>query len=220
VSLRTTGQLATVDQLRLAVANHSGAPVRPAFTVQEGTTTTAFWRAISGPHVLGPHQTARYTIEAPSYFAMPSIGSGFQVLAFTQRPASVSRTPAYVASQWRAVLAPATINTPVRRDHRVTVRAQIVNRLDRPMRVAGVPVYLGQVIYAQRGLQFSQALVNRAPPGQTPVRAVTNGQGVATFAIRSPVGETNPVYFEANLVKPGSGYPYGYSPILAIRFRG
>ena len=29
----------------------------------------------------------------------------------------------------------------------------------------------------------------------------------------------DPVYFEANLVKSGSAYPYGYSPILAVRFR-
>ena len=28
-----------------------------------------------------------------------------------------------------------------------------------------------------------------------------------------------PIYFEANLVKSGSAYPYGYSPILAVRFR-
>jgi hypothetical protein len=94
-----------------------------------------------------------------------------------------------------------------------------VDRLDNPMSVAGVPVYLGQVIYAQRGLQFSQALINQGLPGQTPVEALTNAHGVASFTIRSPVGEANPVYFEANLVKPTSAYPYGYSPILAVKFR-
>ena len=29
----------------------------------------------------------------------------------------------------------------------------------------------------------------------------------------------DPIYFEANLVKSNSAYPYGYSPILAVRFR-
>ena len=29
---------------------------------------------------------------------------------------------------------------------------------------------------------------------------------------------TDPVYFEANLVNPTYFYPYGYSPILAVRF--
>jgi hypothetical protein len=169
--------------------------------------------------VIGPHQRASLTIEAPSYFAMPSITDGFQVLAFCQSPASVSRTAAYIANLWRVVLQPATVNDPVAAGRVVTVRAEIVNRLDRPMRVARVPVYLGQVIYAQQGVQFSQAIINRGLPGQTPVEALTNSSGVATFTVHSPAGSSSPVYFEANLVKPTSSYPYAYSPILAVRFR-
>jgi hypothetical protein len=86
------------------------------------------------------------------------------------------------------------------------------------MHVANLPVYLGQVIYAERGLQFSEAVVNGNPEGQTPVEARTSSDGVATFQVSSPVGGGNPVYFEANLVRSGTGYPYGYSPILAVRF--
>jgi uncharacterized membrane protein len=218
-SVRTTGQLATVQQLDLAVTNNTGRKVRPAFTIEDGTNMTAFWRRQRGPAVLGPHQRATYEIVAPSYFAMPSISNGFQVLAFTQGPPSVSRTSAYVASLWRVVLQPATIGKPVARGQEFTVRAEIVNRLNVPIRAADVPVYLGQVIYAQRGLQFSQAIINQGQPGQTPVQALTNAEGVATFTIHSPVGGANPVYFEANLVKPALFYPYGYSPILAVRFR-
>jgi uncharacterized membrane protein len=218
LSVTTTGQLATVQQLTMAVTNRTGQTVRPSFTVEEGTTMTAFWRRISGPPALGPRQTASYTIVAPSFFAMPSIGNGFQVLGFVQHPASVSRSGAYVASLWRVVLQPAAINSPVAVGQTITVHAEIVNRLDQPIRVAGLPVYLGQVIYAERGLQFSQAIVNNNPQGQTPVEATTNDQGVATFTISSPVGGSNPDYFEANLVKPDAGYPYGYSPILAVRF--
>ncbi|HWG63603.1 MAG TPA: hypothetical protein VG253_18075 [Streptosporangiaceae bacterium] len=218
-SVRTTGQLATVDRLNLQVSNTTGRSVQPSFTVEEGTTMTAFWRRIHGPAVLAPHQRSQYTIEAPSYFAMPSISNGFQVLAFSQGPNAVSRTDSYVASLWRVVLQPASINQPIARGQTISVRAEIVNRLDQPMHVAHVPVYLGQVIYAQRGLQFSQAIINQAPPGQTPVLALTNGQGVATFTIRSLAGGPNPIYFEANLVKQVSAYPYGYSPILAVRFR-
>jgi uncharacterized membrane protein len=217
-SVRTTGQLATVEQLGLTVTNNTAGRLKPTFTIEDGISTTAFWRRVTGPPELAPHQRARYVIEAPSYFAMPSISSGFQVLGFSQDPASVSRTGAYVASQWRVVLQPATINAPVRRGKDITVHAQIVNRLDDPVRVASVPVYLGQVIYAQRGLQYSQATINSSLPGQTPIRAVTDARGVATFVISSPAAG-NPVYFEANLVKPDSAYPYGYSPILAVRFR-
>ena len=152
-------------------------------------------------------------------FKIQPNGTGFQVLAFAQDPASVSRTSAYVASVWRMVLHPATINHPVNRGQQITVHAEIVNRLDQPMRVANVPVYLGQVIYDQRGLEYSEAVINSAPEGRTPVEAITNAEGVATFTIRSPEANADPVYFEANLVKAEQFYPYGYSPILAIRFR-
>jgi uncharacterized membrane protein len=219
VSVSTTGQLATVQQLTMAVTNRTDHAISPDFTIEEGTTMTAFWRRVAGPSSLGPHESARYTIVAPSYFAMPSITNGFQVLGFGQRPASVSRTGAYVASLWRVVLQPAAISTPVAVGQQFTVRAQVVNRLNQPMRVAHLPVYLGQVIYAERGLQFSEAVINNSPQGQTPVQATTNSSGVASFTISSPVSGSNPDYFEANLVEPGAGYPYGYSPILAVRFK-
>ena len=173
-----------------------------------------------GPAVLGPHQSARYTIQAPSYPAMPSITNGFQVLAFSHQPASVSRTGAYVASLWRIVLRPGAINQPVVRGQSITVHAQIVNRLDQPIHAANVPVYLGQVIYAQSGTINSEGYINGGNEGETPVEASTNAQGVATFVLRSPkLIPHDPIYFEANLVKMDSAYPYGYSPILAVRFR-
>jgi hypothetical protein len=219
LSARTTGQLATVNQLTVSVTNRSDRSVRPAFTIQESATMTAFWRRVHGPPVLGAHQKAAYTIQAPSYFAMPSITNGFQVLAFSREPPTVSRTGAYVASVWRVVLLPSTINQPVARGQTFTVHAEIVNRLDQPVRAANVPVYLGQVIYAQGGTQISQAFINTGNGGQTPVSALTNARGIATFTIKSPLAPDDPVYFEANLVKSGSDYPYGYSPILAVRFR-
>src|SRR5487761_320940 len=203
-SVVTTGQLATVQQLNLAVSNTTGRSLRAAFTVEDGTSMTAFWSRQSGPAKRRPHQHANSVILAPRYFAMPAISSGFRVLAFLQAPSSVSRSNLYLASQWRVVLQPAAVNEPVPRGQDITVRAEIVNRLNDPRRVANVPVYLGQVIYAQSGLQFSQAVINSGQPGQTPVQAFTDSQGVATFTIHSPAGGTNPVYFEANLVNPTS----------------
>jgi hypothetical protein len=101
------------------------------------------------------------------------------------------------------------------------VHAEIVNRLDQPVRAANVPVWLGQVIYGQAGTIPSEATINQGYGGRTPVSALTNAQGIATFTIRlsSPTVPHAPVYFEANLVKSTSAYPYGYSPILAVRFR-
>jgi hypothetical protein len=220
-AVRTTGQLATVDQMTVSVTNRSDRRVRPSFTIEDGMSMTAFWRQIHGPPTLAPHQQASYTIQAPSYFAMPSIGNGFQVLAFSHAPATVSRTGAYVASVWRMVLQPSTINQPVTRGETFTVHAEIVNRLDQPVRAANVPVYLGQVIYGQGGTVNSEAYINKGYSGQTPVHGLTNAQGIATFKItlRSTLPQNDPIYFEANLVKSGSAYPYGYSPILAVRFR-
>jgi uncharacterized membrane protein len=217
-SVRTTGQLATVQELTLAVTNNTGRSVRPAFTVEDGTTMTAFWPQRQGPAVLGPHRTATYAIAAPSYFAMPSIQDSFQVLAFLSDPASVSRTGTYLASTWRVILQPDTITRAVAVGQEITVQAELVNRLNQPVRMAGVPVYLGQVIYAQQGLVYGQAVINNGLPGQTPVEALTDASGVARFTIRSPVASGDPVYFEANLVNPAWFYPYGYSPILAVRF--
>ena len=151
-SVRTTGQLATVDQLTVSVTNHSDRSVRPSFTIEDGMSMTAFWRRVHGPPVLGPHQKASYTIQAPSYFAMPSIANGFQVLAFSHAPATVSRTGAYVASVWRRGAAalrhqPAGRPGPARSP--CTPRSS--TGFDQPVRVANLPVYLGQVIYAQGG---------------------------------------------------------------------
>jgi hypothetical protein len=220
-SVRTTGQLATVDQMTVSVTNTSGHRMRPSFTIEDGLSMTAFWHQLHGPATLGPHQKAQYMIQAPSTFAMPSIGVGFQVLAFSHAPPSVSRTGAYVASVWRVVLQPATISQPVTIGQTFTVHAEIVNRLDQRIRAANVPVYLGQVIYGQAGTENSEAYINGGYSGQTPVSALTDGQGVATFRItlRTTLPTHNPLYFEANLVRSSSAYPYGYSPILAVRFR-
>ncbi len=81
-----------------------------------------------------------------------------------------------------------------------------------------MPVYLGQIIYDQRGLILSEASVNGSAPGRTPVRAFTNASGVATFSIVGTQVTADPVSFEANLVNPVEHYPYGYSEILPIQF--
>jgi len=190
-----------VERLGLTVTNNSGASIRPAFTIEDGLTVTAFWRRTGGPAVLGPHQQAHYTIEAPSYFAMPSIATASSV-AFGQHPGSVSRTGAYQASLWRMVLLPSTVShrSPGVSTSPFTPRSWTGSTTGLRGQRA---VYLGQVIYAQRGLEFSQAMINRACPAR-PDPGQDQRPRVASFTIRSPVGGADPVYFEANLVKPGS----------------
>lgn len=219
-SVRTTGQLATVEQLGVRVTNRGSAPARPAFTVESGGTLTAFWSASRGPHVLAPGHSASYTLLAPNFFAQPPITGGFQVVAFTSAPGTVSRSGAYVPTTWHVALVPDAVDHVVDAGQALTVGAEVLDHLDQPVRRAGIPVYLGQIIYAQRGLVYSQAVVNGSPPGQTPVRALTDAQGRATFVIQGTRASADPVYFEANLVNGTQFYPYGYSEILPIRFGG
>ena len=214
----TTGQLATVDRVVVRVANVSHNPARPAFSVETGTTLTAFWFARGGPTVLLPGEAATYTLESPNYPAQPSIGGGFQVVAFTDRPGTVSRTGSYLPTTYHIALVPNAVDRLVPVGQPVTVTAEVLNHLDSPVRVSGIPVYLGQVIYAQQGLEFGEAKINGNQPGVTPVSALTDASGHAKFVIRGTVTTADPVYFEANLVNGTQYYPYGYSEILPIRF--
>jgi uncharacterized membrane protein len=216
-SVRTTGQLATVVQVGVAVTNTSGKTLQPHFTIESSGTVTAFWLQQHGPASLKPGQRAQYTLLAPNYFAQPSISGDFQVVAFTAQPGTVSRSSTYQPSLLHLSLVPDAINRIEAIDHPVTVKAEILNQFDRPVKMAGEPVYLGQIIYAQQGLEYGDATINGGNPGETPVLAYTDSSGVATFHISSSTASAQPIYFEANLVKAQS-YPYGYSEILPIRF--
>jgi len=218
VSIHTTGQLATVDRVTVAVTNRTGSRLRPRFSVEEGGTVTAFWAAQGGAPTIGPGQTARITLLAPNFEAQPAITGGFDVVAFTSSPGTVSRSSPYLPTVLHLALLPAAVNHPVLLGSTVTLRAELLNRFDQPVHQADVPVYLGQIIYAQRGLLYASATVNGSLPGQTPVEALTNAQGVATFTIQDLTPEPDPVYFEANLVNSQSYYPYGYSNIVDVRF--
>lgn len=216
--LRTTGQLATIEQLRVHATNTSSRSVKPLFTVDEGGAITTFWHIARGPRALAPGHSASYTIVAPNFPAQPSIGGGFTVLAFSQRPAAVSATSPYEPTAMHVALTPQAVDGLVPVGRPVVVHAQLLDQIDRPVRRANVPVYLGQIVYDQSGLELGEARINSAAPGQTPVRAYTNADGAAIFKVVGTQPGTDPVYFEANLVQDRQFYPYGYSEILPIRF--
>jgi hypothetical protein len=218
LSVRTTGQLATVVELGVEVTNETSHEETPNFSVESGGQLTAFWLRSAGPSRLPPWGTSRYTLLAPNFFSQPPITGGFQVVAFTASPGSVSRSAPYVPTTWHVSLVPDAVNRIVPVGQPVTIKAEVLDKLNRSVNLAGEPVYLGQIIYSQQGLIYGQAIINQAQQGQTPVAAYTNGQGIATFVIRGTEASLNPVYFEANLVNDTQFYPYGYSEILPIRF--
>jgi hypothetical protein len=217
-SVRTTGQLATVVQLGVDVTNHSDHALRPAFSVESGGTLTAFWLANGPTGPIPPGHQVHYSLFAPNFFAQPPINGGFQVVAFTDDPGTVSRSSPYIATTWHVGLVPNAVNRVVPVGESIVIHAQILDQIDRPVGVGGIPIYMGQITYAQRGIIFSEAIINQSQVGQTPVSALTNSSGQASFVIRGTQVSNNPVYFEANLVNATQFFPYGYSEIVPIRF--
>ena len=217
-SVTTTGQLATVSAITVSVHNRSSQALAPHFTLNDGDAITTFWLVNSGPAVLKAGQRATYQLLAPNFPAQPPINGGFQVVAFTKSPDTVSHSSSYLPTTEHLALNPDAINTNVPIGQAITVQAELLDQLDRPIHKAGVPVYLGQIVYAQSGLVYGEAIINGGQPGQTPVSALTNADGIATFTIVGTHVSTDPVYFEANLVNSSSFYPYGYSQILPVRF--
>jgi len=219
-SVTTTGQLATVSAVTVAVHNRSHSTLQPHFSLSSSDAVTTFWLVNSGPATIKAGQTAVYNLLAPNFPAQPSINGGFQVIAFTSSPDTVSHSGSYLPTTDHLALNPDAVNHDIPIGQAVVVTAELLDRLNRPIHKAAVPVYLGQVVYAQTGLVYGEAIINGSQPGQTPVSALTNADGVATFTIIGTHASNNPVYFEANLVNSRSFYPYGYSQILPVRFNG
>ncbi len=216
--IHTSGQLATVDRVTVTATNTGGAVVHPTFTADVGGDLTAFWRPLSGPSALGPHQTATYVLAAPNLEAMPPISGGFQMMLFTPKSETMSRTAIVLPTAWHLSITPDAVNRFVAKGTPVHFTVNILNRWDQPVHVSGIPIYFGQVVYAQHGAQLAQSAINRGYVGETPVSALTNRNGIAQFTVRDLNPQADPVYYEANLVSSQDFYPYGYSPIVAVRF--
>jgi hypothetical protein len=218
-SVTTTGQLATVIQVRVTVTNRTNASLRPVFSSEGGGALTAPWNIIHGPKTLAPHVTTTYNLQAPNFFAQPALSGGFQIVALTQSPGAMSVSPPFTPTYWHVVLNPEAFNRPIPVGKVIKLSVHVVGPTDSPVNIAGIPVFLGQVSYIQQGLDFTEVIINHGTEGQTPVEALTNKDGVANYTVKGTVASVNPVYFEANLVNGQSEYPYGYSDIVPIRFR-
>lgn len=219
-SVTTTGQLATVVEATVNVTNNTDHELRPVFSSEGGGTITAPWNVTTGPKTLGANSSATYVIQAPNFFAQPSLSGGFQIVALTTSPAAMSVSGPYIPTNWHINLNPQAVNKPVTVGVPTTFHAQVLNSTNNAVDEAGIPVYLGQVSYTQQGLIFTEAVINKGQIGQTPIKALTNKSGVATFVITGTQASINPVYFEANLINRRASYPYGYSDIVPIQFVG
>lgn len=216
VGVHTSGQLATVDRVTLAVENSSSRPIVPRYTAALAGSFSAPWVLLSGRATIPPHTSATVVIGAPNFPAEPSIVGGFQIVTLAEH--TIAPSPLYQPGLLHVALVPDAIGTRVPLGQPVILHAELLNRLDQRVRKAGVPVYLGQVVYAQRGLLYGGSSINRSAPGATPVEELTGSNGVASFRIVERSVEADPISFEANLVSTSGFYPYGYSQIVPIRF--
>ena len=216
LSVTTNGQFERVWQIQVAVTNRSSSAVDPHFTAHSTSQLTPFWEVRHGPAKLRSGQTASYTLVAPDVGSMPFITQPFVVQAVTAQPESISSSSAYTPEQYDCYITPSYVNKAVPLGGTVLLRIQLRSPFGAQVHQRGVPVALGQVIYAQTALVPAEAQINGAPEGQTPVTTRTDASGVATFRVRdATVQGNNPVYFQA-YVDPTAGFPHGYSEVVSI----
>ncbi|WDL96103.1 hypothetical protein [Alicyclobacillus sp. ALC3] len=217
VGVHTTGELQTIDKLRVVVENRTNRPQTPHFTLTVSPQLTSFWQVDTGPKTLAAGQVATYVLDAPNVPSMPSITGGFLLDAFTTGPATLSTSRVYRANKWRAMILPEAVDHAVPVHRKITLTVQLYDQLGRKVKKSGVHVYLGQIVYDQSGLFAGEASINGQVEGKSPVSALTNVQGLAKFTVVEMQLQSSPVYFQA-FVQPRGEYPSGYSQIISIRF--
>jgi hypothetical protein len=91
LSARSSPQLRSVAELRVAVDNRSEHTLRPHFATNV-SGQAVFWTIRGGPSSLAPHGSATYRLIAPDPSSMPPNGTKFVVEAYTAAPATISST--------------------------------------------------------------------------------------------------------------------------------
>jgi uncharacterized membrane protein len=222
VGTRSTGQLQTLDEITVQVTNRTGSTLRPHFSVDSSDHVSSFWYSL-GPNgqpesaVIAPHSTSNVVLHVPDLGSMPGVGAPMKVEAYTTGPDTVSSSPDFAVSNLHARIVPAAVDAPVPVGTPVRLTVQLENRYGAPVHRYGVPVTLGQIIYAQDGLLAGDASINGRSEGESPVKVVTNALGQAVFTISGVQAQSTPVYYEAWL-GVGRAVPYRYSNQLVVQF--
>lgn len=217
LDVHTTGQLRTVDAIRVEVQNRYSRPITPHFTMTMAPQLTSFWIVEQGPAKLEPGQIADYQLAAPNVSSMPNIDGGFVVDAFTNQPPSLSTARLYQPKQMQTFITPPSIDDIVPMNKPIHLTVQLYDHLGRRMQRAGIPVYLGQVVYDQNTLEAGESSINGNPEGKSPVVAFTNQIGEADFTIVDKQLQGKPIYYQA-FIQPSGQFPFGYSQVVDIRF--
>lgn len=215
-AMTSTGQLQSIDRLRLLVRNRTSAPLSPRYTIMASGQQSSFWRVARGDSRIPAHSSAVVNLEAPDAQSMPSLQGAFIVDAFTSSPATLSTTTNVQTNPLSTVLEPESIDKPVPVGTTLSLTVQLVNAVGSPVRQAGVPVSLGQVVYGQSAIVPGESSIDGLPEGHSPVTRRTDAAGIATFTVRGVQAQGSPVFFQAWRVT--GAIPNGYSDLLSVQF--
>lgn len=210
-----TGQLESIDTLDLRLTNTARTAMTPHFVLANGVYLSTPWLVSSGPPTLAAGQTAEYHIVAPNQASMPALNSGFRVLAMTANPPTLSGSDVVMPVEDHTQITPQAVNRIVATGETLQLRVRVLDRLGQEVHRAGIPVALGQVVYAQEGLFPGQTSINDAPQGQSPVVVTSDDMGVATFTVRATQASPFEVFYQAWLPQD---FPHGYSNMVAVRY--
>ncbi len=217
-SVNSNGQFQSIWRIRAEVRNHSNRPVQPHFATDASGYMTTFWNVVTGPETLGPGREAIYTLVAPNVGSMPGVTQPFVLQAVTASPESISSSALFTPQRFDCYISPSYVDSLLPLGGSVSLTVQLRSPYGAAVHSRGVPVALAQVIYGQNDLIAGEAEINGAPEGQSPVIALTNAEGTASFRIwDSSIQGGNPLYFQA-YVNPARGYPYGYSEIVSVQW--
>lgn len=211
----TDGQLERVWQVHITAQNTSRKTLKPSFEMNYIGQASPFWHIVKGPSRLKPGVIANYTLVAPDTGSMPGITTPFLVQAVTNSPETVSISPRFTPGYLSSFLTPSYVNSVVKPGQTLTFHVQLRSPFGARIYRPRVRIALGQIIYAQGGLGYSTTTINHGNPGQTPVMALTNAQGIASFRITNTNNEHALVYYQAWILPHGQ-YPFGYSDIVVV----
>jgi hypothetical protein len=223
VQARSTGQLQTIQEITVAVTNTTNQVRTPHFTINSANHVTTFWYPFSGGRTdddtgIAPHQTRTFTLRAPNSASTPRVGTPLIVDAFTTGPAAISTSNRYLVSPLRTRIIPDAVNAPVPVGRRIALEVQLEDRYGRPVHRSGVTVLLGQTIYAETAVIPAESSINGAAEGASPVAAITDDLGLATFTVEGVQPQKLPVYYEAWLPGEHRSVPHGYSNQVSIQY--
>jgi uncharacterized membrane protein len=222
VATQSTGQVGTIDQVTVTVANRTDHVQRPHFTVEATGHATTFWNPINlagralAPQI-GAHASATFVLRAPNTGSMPAVSTPMFVMAFTTGPSAISTSNRYLVSKLSAEITPDAVNSAIPLHTPIELAVQLQDPYGNPVHRAGVNIVLAQVVYASSGLLAAESSINGHPEGASPVSQVTDATGIAHFIVIGDEAQQQPVFYEAWLDDGGS-VPHGYSNQVSVQY--